>query len=403
MQDTSAIGEARSFDDGCSEFRGALRRWLAANLPDGWQTAKSEPIQLAGRFAFRHAWHRRLYRGGWLGLQWPRKYGGRGLSLSHQIIFNEECARFEAPVIANWVGLELIGPTLLAWGSDYQKEKFLPRVLNGDDIWCQGWSETGAGSDLAALTTTASPSKGCFVIDGHKRWCSWAAFASHCMVLARTGPIDQRHKSLTCFVVPLDSPGVLVRAIKMANEEAEENDMVLQSVRVPVENMVGPLNGGWRVALTAMEHARAAAVSMRSVEVGSCVSRLLRLARRQASSGPLDPRMRERLLRVTVRAEALRDHAHRRTRGGPSEGVSSACAVEKLLWSSVVNEMAELALHIEGAPGLVSDRALEERWPGEWAQCYFRAKGTAIEGGTSEIHRDVIARRVLRAVCQVHG
>lgn len=398
MQEALRVGEPASANSSEAEFRSELRTWLAANLPEVWHSAKAEPARLADRFAFRHGWHRRLYAGGWLGLRWPKPHGGRELTLSHQIIFNEECARFEVPAVANWVGLELVGPTLIAWGTAFQKEHYLPRILNGEHVWCQGWSEADAGSDLAAIATTAKAPNGCFVIDGRKRWASWAAFASHCMVLARTGPVDKRHAALTAFIVPLTSPGVLVRPIRMANEEAEENEVLLQSVRVPAENIVGTINGGWPVALTGMEHARAATVSMRMVEVLSSVNRLLRVARKQAagsSDGRLEARVRERLMRVVVRAEALQQHAHRQAGPGSRADLAAAAATDKILWSSVVNDIANVGLHIEGPLGLMSIRRHEELWPGEWTQRYFRAKGTAIEGGTTEIHRELIARRLL--------
>jgi alkylation response protein AidB-like acyl-CoA dehydrogenase len=381
-------------------FRGTVRQWLRENLPEGWLSGRRrEPARLGDRFAFRHDWHRRLYGGGWMGIHWPKADGGRGLSMAEQLIFNEELATAKAPQIANWVGVELVGPTLIRWGDFEQKAIYLPRILDGSDIWCQGWSEPDAGSDLTAVGCTAIRQGNTFRIDGHKRWISWAQFASHCMVLTRTGDPQLRHKTLSCFIVPLNSPGVLVRPILMANEEAEENDLLLDSVVVPAANMVGPLNGGWQIVLTAMALARGTATLARTVELEIFFQRLLQMARvpREMDQPALaDPRLRQRLIDLWVRIEALKYLVYRKVgeiqRGSEAGPAASA---EKLIWSQLSQDLTELALHIEGAKGLLNLPLDSETWPGEWSQKYFRAKATAIEGGTDEIQCNTIARRVL--------
>ena len=261
------------------DFRLRVRRWLTANLPANWLSGhRKEPEAMEERFAFRREWHRRLHAGGWLGLQWPKAYGGQGLSLNEQLIFNEEAMRVEAPSVADWVGVELIGPSLLHWGTEAQKSRYLPRILSADDVWCQGWSEPDAGSDLINISTTATETNDGFVLDGHKRWTSWAQFADHCVVLARTGDPAQRHRTLSCFIVPIPSPGLSIKPIAMANGQAEENDLFLDQVTVPREAMLGPLNGGWRVVLTAMECARGTATVMRTMELRAMQHQLLQMA-----------------------------------------------------------------------------------------------------------------------------
>lgn len=379
-------------------FRVSARAWLRANLPDGWLAGpRREPRRLVDRFKFRHEWHRRLYRGGWMGLHWPKCCGGRGLSLVEQILFNEEAAAVEAPPIANWVGVELVGPTLIRWGSEEQQQNYLPRILSGDDIWCQAWSEPNAGSDLANVETTAVREGGDFLITGHKRWTSWAQFASHCVVLSRTGSSSLRHKSLSCFIVPLSQPGITICPIAMANREAEENDVYFSQVRVPAQNMLGPLDDGWRVVLTAMEHARGTATLFRAVELEGMLKRLLRSAKTaRAGAGLADCRIRHRLTLLQTEIEALTCLAYRKL-GELKKGLNTTAtaSVEKLIWSRLSQEITGLALQLEGLNALTGSSDNDEIWPGQWCDSLFRAKGTAIEGGTDEIQRNIIARRVL--------
>jgi alkylation response protein AidB-like acyl-CoA dehydrogenase len=387
-------------------FRASIRDWLAKHLSLQWGGEdRREPAQLFDRFAFRRKWHRKMYQGGWLGLHWPKQYGGRGLSLIEQLIANEELAKAEAPQIANWVGVELVGPTLIRWSSEAQKRAYLPRILNGSDVWCQAWSEPGAGSDLTAISTTATEDGDGWIINGAKRWISWAQFAHFCIVLARVGDPQLRHRSLACFIVPLDAQGVTVNPIPMMNGEAEENDVIFDAVRVPRENLVGPPSGGWNVVLTAMGLARGTATLMRAVELEVMFQKAARMAKLMPD--PEDcalsrPRVRRQLVRLQTRIEALKYLAYRKIGDlESSTNFNAVASTEKLVWSRLSQELTELALHIQGPHALIASNGSngsngsEETWPGFWRQSYLRAKANAIEGGTDEIQKNTIAKQIL--------
>jgi len=381
-------------------FRASIKDWLAEHLPLLWNgDGRREPAELFHRFTFRRKWHRKMYEGGWIGLDWPQEYGGRGLSLVEQLIVNEEIARAEAPPIANWVGVEIVGPTLIKWGSDAQKRTYLPRILNGSDVWCQAWSEPGAGSDLTAISTTAVEDADGWTINGAKRWTSWAQFAHYCMVLARVGDPQLRHRSLGCFIVPLDTRGITIKPIPMMNGEAEENDVIFDAVRIPHENLVGTPTGGWSVVLTAMGCARGTATLMRAVELEVMFQNVARMARRMpnpAESALSRPGVRRQLVRLRTRIEALKYLAYRKI--GDLESTANYNAVastEKLIWSRLSRELTELALHIQGPHALIASAAGGETWPGFWRQSYLRAKANAIEGGTDEIQKNTIAKQIL--------
>jgi alkylation response protein AidB-like acyl-CoA dehydrogenase len=382
------------------EFRRRVRSWLADNLPEGWaEGRRAEPRRLQERFQFRHAWHKRLNEGGWIGLHWPVEYGGKGLSSVEQLIFHEEMAKAEAPPVANWVGIELVAPSLMRWGSDEQKRHFLPRIMSGEHVWCQAWSEPGAGSDLTAATTRAERDGDDFVINGRKRWISWAQFATHAAVLVRTGDPALRHKSLSCLIVPLDTPGITVRPIPMLNGEAEENDVFFENVRVPASALFGPLNGGWSVVLTAMAAARGSTSLVRIVDLQVQLGKMVRQAASRAGNRFLldDSHLRRRLARLEARLQGLKYLAYRKTaeiEAGEPDG--AAGSTEKLLWSELSQELTEVALHLEGPRVLIGGHVEEDTWFGHWREAYMRAKGTSVEGGTSEIQRNTIARRVLR-------
>ena len=380
-------------------FRASIKSWLAEQVPLLWNgDGRREPPELFHRFTFRRKWHRKMHQGGWIGLDWPREYGGRGLSLVEQLIVNEEIAKAEAPPIANWVGVEIVGPTLIKWGSDAQKRAYLPGILSGDDVWCQAWSEPGAGSDLAAISTTAVEGKNGWTISGAKRWTSWAQFAHYCIVLARVGAPKLRHRSLACFIVPLDTPGVTVKPIPMMNGESEENDVIFDNVKIPHDNLVGTPSGGWSVVLTAMGLARGTATLMRAVELEVMFQNVARMARQlpdPAECALSKPGVRRQLVRLQTRIEALKYLAYRKI--GDLESTANYNAVastEKLIWGRLTRELTELAVHIQGPYALIANGG-GETWPGYWRQSYLRAKANAIEGGTDEIQKNTIAKQIL--------
>lgn len=383
-----------------AQLRASARSWLAGNLPAGWREGLArEPADMRERFAFRHAWHQELFRAGWMGLHWPVRYGGRGLSLREQVILNEELARVEAPPIANWVGVELVGPTLMRWGSEAQRSEHLPRILDGSHVWCQAFSEPEAGSDLAVVATTARRDGEAYVIRGCKRWTSWAAFADFTLLLARTGAVEERHRGLSTFIVPMSAAGLTVRPLRMAYGSAEENELLLEDVVVPVSSMVGRPGEGWSVLLHSLGLSRGLTTLTRVVALQGLFVKLIRLAHRRPRHGPPaidDPTVRRRLGELYARIQALRFLAYR----GLDEAAEASSpgpmgSVEKLAWSGLTQDLSELALQIQGPGARLPQDLGDGTWPGQWQYELLRAKASAIEGGTTEIQRNTIARRLL--------
>ena len=236
------------------QFRDELRAWLEANVPREWDEAREESLDR--RFEFLRKWQRQLFDGGWAGISWPKEYGGRGASLMQQVIFWQEMARAGAPPMANVLGLGLIGPTIIAFGSEDQKKRYLRNILNADEIWCQGFSEPNAGSDLAGLQTDARLDGDHYVVNGQKVWTSYGWLADWCEVVVRTDPAAPKHKGLTVMLVDMKSPGVDVRPLRQMTGETEFNEVFFRDVRIPVANVVGKVNQGWDVAMGTLMHER---------------------------------------------------------------------------------------------------------------------------------------------------
>jgi alkylation response protein AidB-like acyl-CoA dehydrogenase len=382
-------------------FRLELREWLENNVPAGDGAAEDDrPSTVTERFAQHHAWHAALHSGGWLGLDWPAEFGGRALSPIHQLILNEELDAVDAPPIANWVGLELVGPSLLRWGSEEQKRRWLPGILDGTNVWCQGFSEPGAGSDLAAVTTTATKTDGGWVLDGHKRWTSWAQFSDHVLVLARTGPVEARHRALSCFVVPMDATGLRVEPIPMLYGDAEESDLSLSGVHVPDDALVGDVDRGWGVVMTSLTLARGPATLAR---ISTLQASFRALAATVMDGMPAvarsdgDHRQLSELTEIYAELEALRFLAYRKMGELEETGAPGQIAsTEKLLWAQLNAKVGRLTVEWAGFKAIASPLgALAPRAQRE----FYRALAGEIEGGTNEIQRTVIARHVLGLPC----
>ncbi|MTD56056.1 acyl-CoA dehydrogenase family protein [Amycolatopsis pithecellobii] len=377
-----------------TRFRLELRKWLAS-VPHRRQGSADDSDTVAMRFTAGRRWHSALAEGGWLGLDWPTEYGGRGLDGAYQIILNEELDAIDAPQLATWVGVELVAPTLLRWGSPAQRERHLPPILAGTEVWCQGFSEPDAGSDLAAVQTTATRTETGFVLTGHKQWTSWAQFAQYALVLARTGEESARHRALTCFIVPLSAPGVRVTPIPMLYGDAEECDVHLDSVHVPADAVVGEVDQGWQVVMTSLSLARGAATLARIRTLGSLYRHFATetLAARTAHDVLPQP-----LALTGARLEALRFLAYRKIGEMVEDGEPGPIAsTEKLLWARFSTQLAELALDSAGLLGVTEAGP----WGGStgWRRHLYRSFANEIEGGTNEIQRTIIARHVLGLPC----
>lgn len=361
-------------------FRAELRSWLEDNDPGAAPRDESE------HFEWRREWQRRLHGARWAGVDWPEEYGGRGASLTESAIFFEELGRAGAPLPANALGLLLGGPTLMAWGTEQQKDRHLPAILSGEEVWCQGFSEPEAGSDLAALRTRARKDGDDWVVSGQKVWTSMAQYSRWCMLLARTDDKAAKHKGLTYFLMDMRSPGIQVRPLLQITGESEFNELFLDEVRIPDDQVVGGVGNGWKVALTTLMNERAGIAFFLQV---SLRRRLDRLIEELGARGRLEePVLQDRLGELYSRVEVLRLTAYRglsvvERYGQPGpEG-----ALTKWLWSRTNQELTQFAVDVLGPEQLSSEF--------DWGFELLRARGNTIEGGTTEILKNVVAERVL--------
>ena len=377
-----------------ARFQAEVRDWLAANLPPGWGTpAFTKPEEPEEKVRFARWWQRRLDEGGWAGLHWPREYGGRGATPVEQFLFAEEYTRLGAPpMIDIGVGPALVGPTLIHHGTEAQKQRFLPKILTGDEVWCQGFSEPNAGSDLAACRTRAELRGDVFHVSGQKIWTSYARFADWCILLVRTEVHAPKHKGLTFLLVDMKSPGITIRPLVEMTGVAWFNEVFFDDVAVPRENMVGRLNEGWTIAITTLAHERGGAAPHARLQ--GEMRDVLGLAQRLGRAA--DPPYRQRLAQNFIETEILRLLAWKQVsdlvrRGEPgSEG-----SYLKLVWSELDMRMKELAIEIEGPYAALARGSKAAVDDGRWEYEYLWSRAASIYAGTSEVQRNIIAQRVL--------
>jgi alkylation response protein AidB-like acyl-CoA dehydrogenase len=376
-------------------FRQQVRGWLYQNLPPGWGTpGHHAPRSAAEKIAASKAWQATLYRGGWAGMTWPRQCGGRGATLIEQLIFNEECAAADAPDSINLaVALGLVGPTLIACGTDEQKARFLPRILRGEDIWCQGFSEPNAGSDLAALRTRGEVGGDAIVVTGQKIWTSFAQFADWCILVVRTdSTAAKKHQGLTFLLVDMRLPGITIRPLIEITGEAWFNEVFFDEVRVPRACVVGTIDRGWDVVLTTLAHERGGAAP--HARLRRELRALARLAVDRHRGG--DPRIRQRIAQLAIEVHIAKLTAYRNVtamqrsgRPGP-EG-----SILKLFWSELEQRLMDTAGEVLG-PSLMlvngDARAIDD---GVWPRELLWTRSATIYAGTSEVQRNIIAQRVL--------
>ncbi|GAA1944243.1 acyl-CoA dehydrogenase family protein [Amycolatopsis minnesotensis] len=372
-----------------TEFRAEFRSWLEENLSGEFASVRGlgGPGREHEEFDRRLAWERRLAEGGWNGVGWPVEHGGRGASLARQVIFHEEYARSRAPARVSHLGQELLGPTLIAFGTPEQRRRFLPAILRVDELWCQGYSEPGAGSDLAAVSTTARLDGGEWVLRGQKVWTSLAHVADWCFVLARTEPGSKRHHGLSYLLVPLDQPGVEVRPIRQLTGTAEFNEVFFDGARTARDLVVGEPGEGWRVAMGTLAFERGVATLGQQVGFRRELDELVALARENGALG--DPVLANALARARMGLEVMRAHAVR-TLGDSSPGVAE---VSKLVWANWHRALGELAMRVRGARSLVTSNG--EAGLDDLQRLYLFSRADTIYGGSNEIQRNVLAERVL--------
>src|SRR3954471_19719996 len=359
-------------------FRQEVRSFIARNVPQSSRTRGARRLEDADR-----EWSRTLGEAGYAGLTWPREYGGAGAPYSHQAIFLEELARAEAPSHLGVIGLGMAGPTIMAWGSDQQKERYLAKILNADEIWCQGFSEPDAGSDLAAARTRIEDKGDHFLVNGQKVWSSFAHIADFCILVGLGDPDAPRYKNLTYVIVDMHAPGVEVRPLVQITGPPEFKEIFFTDVKVPKENILGGVGDGWQVAMTTLLHERGTLGFALSATLDVAVRKLIALAKER---NVVDPILRDRIAREWVELQALKYTNYRSLTTLQKTGIPGPeGSASKLVWSEANQRLTKLALEILGGPDA------DEYW--QYQQ--LRSRGNTIEAGTSEILRNIVGERVL--------
>jgi alkylation response protein AidB-like acyl-CoA dehydrogenase len=375
-------------------FREEVRDWLEANLPkENKALGEDEFDDDPASFEFRRDWQRKLGEAGYLAMHWPKEYGGGGRTLVEQVIFNEEYAKANAPQPVNSLGLNLVGPTLMTHGTEEQRKRFLKNILTADEIWCQGYSEPNAGSDLAGLQTKAELVGDEFVINGQKIWTTLAPFGDWIFVLCRTDPEAPKHQGISYILCDMHQPGVEMRPIRQMTGTSGFGEVFFTNARTPKDMLVGNLNDGWRVAMTTLMFERGGNILGSAVRFRRMMSQLRELAeatKRNGGSAIDDPVLRQELGRRLVEVEILRRNSERAMSpllNGESPGPESSMG--KLFWSEWYVKATELAMEILGHDGLINKQS------NAWLLEYLAARASTIYTGTSEIQRNILAERVL--------
>jgi alkylation response protein AidB-like acyl-CoA dehydrogenase len=404
-----------SYPADAEAFRTEIRAWLHENLPDGWMQAtdRGEVLELSPdeRKAFNEGWPAKLFAGGWICATWPTEYGGKGLTTMQGVVLAEEFARAKAPLRADFFGDTLVGPTLLQWGTEEQKQEFLPEILSGRMRWCQGFSEPNSGSDLASLKTTAVLDGDEWVINGQKVWTTGGHHADYCFLLTRTDPDSPKHKGISYLLVPMRQPGVEVRGIVQPDGTAEFCEVFFTDARCPRDNVVGGVNNGWKVANStlAFERGMSATTGYRRFEEE--YKQMVAMA--EANGAIDDPGIRQRLTEYYSKIQILRINGLRSLSatltGSKDLGVMALGATNKMFWSEMHKAAMELALDINGAHSMLVDtNSPSGSWPGTAREkrregypvspmmsAFFFSRSETIWGGTSQIQRNIVGERVL--------
>jgi alkylation response protein AidB-like acyl-CoA dehydrogenase len=380
-----------------SLFRDELRTWLQVNVPKDWAEWREKPLEEA--FPRLRAWQRKLQEGRWAAVSWPKEYGGRGATLMQQAIFWEEMARGEAPPMANALGLGLIGPTIIAYGSDAQKKRFIPKILSAEEIWCQGFSEPNAGSDLAGLQTEARLDGDHYIVNGQKVWTSFGIFGNWCELVVRTDPNVPKHKGLTVLLVDMSSPGIDVRPLRQMTGESEFCELFFRDVRVPAENVLGKVNDGWNVAVSTLMYERGSFGARLHLLFKWNIDRLIALSRvvqRNGHPAAGDPLIRQKLAQCFGEIEIMRWNQLRAFSRITSTGVPGPeGSILKIFWSELNQRVQQVAQELLGPYGQLAAGDRDAVDKGIWSYGYLRTRGNTIEAGTSEVQRNIIGHFVL--------
>jgi alkylation response protein AidB-like acyl-CoA dehydrogenase len=374
--------------------RTELRAWLRDNLPDrrAWK-ALQHGNDVAERIAFLKDWQRRLYDGRWIAVHFPSEYGGRDASLLDHLVVHEELVRAEAPPLINGPSISIFGPTLLVFGQPEQKQRYLPKLLSAEEVWCLGFSEPNAGSDLASLRTRAERDGDHWVVNGQKVWTTYANQADYCMFLVRTDSGVPPHKGISCLIIDLHTPGVTVRPLREITGDNDFNEVFLDDVRVPLDAVVGEVNQGWQVILTALGHERGTLLLVDHVRRQADMTRLRSLLDRNGKRS--DPLARQQFAQFQIEVAIMGFHCHKvmsdLQKGRPQSDVS----ILKLYGSEMVQRLDDVGLNQQGPYAQLwrgGQHVIDE---GIWQYSWLMARAMTIASGTSEVQRNIIAQRIL--------
>ena len=383
-------------------FREELRAWLEKNRPEQSSADNDDHTDFMhegskDQWQRRLNWHRKMHSGGWVGISWPKEYGGRGATLTQQLIYNEEMAAANTPQLVNGLGIMLVGPTIIHWGTEEQKKRYVPKILSGEEIWCQGYSEPGSGSDVASLQTRAIEEGDYFIVNGQKVWTSDAHHADWCILLVRTDPSAPKHKGISYVLVDMHSPGVTVRPLVQITGDANFNEVFFEDVKVPKKNLIGEKNQGWQVAITTLMFERSGIGGGRDL-LGQ-VRELADLARAVRSNGKTawdDSSVRQKISGFAGEALALKytgfRQLTRRLKGLPPGPEGS---VLKLGTSELNLKMNKFAMELLGPYAQLEFKAPFAVDRGIWSYRMLASRALTIAGGTSEIQHNIIGERVL--------
>jgi alkylation response protein AidB-like acyl-CoA dehydrogenase len=382
------------FTPGQEAFRKEVRAWLEANLPHELR-GKAFASSRADVEEVRQlrAWQKTMAEAGYVGMDWPREFGGRGATIVEMVILYQEMARAESPQILNRGGVSMLGPTLMRYGTPAQQQRFLRRILTADDLWCQGFSEPNAGSDLANLQTRAVLDGDHFVVNGQKVWTSMGHVADWCFLLVRTDPDAAKHKGISFLLVDMKTPGITVRPLRQMTGEAEFNETFFDNVRVPRENLVGKLHEGWGVAITTLAYERDLLTFIRHISLRNALHRLVKLVRERGRAD--DPIIRQKVAALWIGEQALQLNAYRsltRILRGVAPGPEGSTS--KLFWSHLDQELAQVATEVIGPASQLE----ESPWApdeGQWQFYACLAQASGIRAGTTEILKNILGERVL--------
>ncbi len=370
-------------------FRDEVRAWLAAHVP----SKPLRPSSTEEGLEAHRAWEKKLYEAGYAAIHWPAEYGGRGADLLTQAIFSEEYARAGAPERVNVLGLGLAGPVLIDFGTEEQKHRWLPGILSCDAIWSQGFSEPDAGSDLAALSTSAVRDGDHLVVNGQKIWTTLGRFADWIFTLVRTNRDAAPHQGITVVMIPMDTPGIEVRPIMQINEDPGFSEVFFTDVRVPVDNVVGEVDDGWRIAMATLGYERGTGLG-NHIRFSNNVQELVALARDAGVDE--EPLVRDDVAQRFIETEVFRHHMHRTlTRMATGQAPGPEASLNKLYWSEMEARIFGSGLELMGPAAVLSDKASAAPEIPNWQKRYWYARAATIYAGTSEIQKNIIAERVL--------